>query len=172
MRQQLRQKHMKTHVQTNRAKKRPPHLTYSAFCLATRDQSRDIWRLTAAAQNANSFCPVKRTRALLESNPPRDNWIQRRRNKNVSTFGEVNPSPKSHRETFISEPEHASQNSSKSFSKSSKSLRDGHHQQKTLTKNHLNSYPFFRGKPKPSQSPPNSSQLTPTPQMSLLIQHL
>src|SRR5437660_4653317 len=101
MRQQLRQKGMKTGARMNRAKKRPPHLTYSAFCLTARDPTRGICRLSAAAKSANSFCPVKRKRALLESNPPRDNWIQRRRNKNVSLFGEAYTSPKTNLETLF-----------------------------------------------------------------------
>jgi hypothetical protein len=137
---------MKTHAQVNRAKKRPPHLTYSAFCLTARDQSRGIWRLSAAAQSANSLCPVKRKRALLESNPPRDNWIAGEEIKPVSTFGEDQPSPNQDGETFISEPRHALKNSSKPVSKSSKSFSDGQHQQKKLRKNYLNSYPFFRSK--------------------------
>src|SRR6516162_8018953 len=92
--------------------------------------------------------PVKQRPALLESNPPRDNWIERRRNKNVSAFGEAQTSPNENPETFISEPEHALQNSSKTVSKSSKTFRDGPQQQKTLTKDYLSSYPFFRSKPK------------------------
>jgi hypothetical protein len=56
----------------------------------------------------SSHRPVKQRRALLESNLPRDSWIERRRNKPVSTFGEAKTSPKATREkTFISEPEHA-----------------------------------------------------------------
>src|SRR6266581_8250126 len=94
----------------------------------------------------NSLRPVKQRRALLESNPPRDNWIERRRNKTVSSFGEAQTSPKANKETFISEPEHALQNSSETVSKSSKSFRDGQHQQKTLSKNYVASYPFFRSK--------------------------
>src|SRR5215469_622835 len=88
--------------------------------------------------------PVKQRRALLESNPPRDSWIERRRNKIVSTFGEAKTSPK---ETFISEPEHALQNSFKPVSKSSNSFRGGHRKPKPLRKNYLSSYPFFRSKP-------------------------
>src|SRR6516165_6032539 len=94
-----------------------------------------------------SHRPVKQRRALLESNPPRDNWIERRGNKNVSAFGEAQTSPNENPETFISEPEHALQNSSKTVSKSSKTFRDGPQQQKTLTRNYLSSYPFFRSKP-------------------------
>ena len=70
----------------------------------------------------NSHRPVKQRRALLESNPPRDSWIERRRNKIVPTFGEAQTSPEAKRQTFISEPEHALQNSSKTVSKSSKSF--------------------------------------------------
>src|SRR5919109_4164727 len=47
--------------------------------------------------------PVKQKRALLESNPPRDNWIDGDEIKNVS--------PNEKPETFISEPEHALKNS-------------------------------------------------------------
>ena len=89
--------------------------------------------------------PVKQKRALLESNPPRDSWIDRRRNELVSTFGEAKTSPKATLETFISEPEHAFQNSSNTVSKSSIHLLDSN--EKTLGKNHLNWYPFFRSKP-------------------------
>jgi hypothetical protein len=42
----------------------------------------------------NSHRPVKQRRALLESNPPRDNWIDGDEIKNVSrSFGEANTSP-------------------------------------------------------------------------------
>jgi hypothetical protein len=133
---------MKTDAQMNRAKKCLPHLTYSAFCLAARHRNRGIWRLTAAAKNANSFCPVKHKRALLESNPPRDNWIERRRNKNVSAFGEAKTSPNAKRETFISEPEHALKNSFPTV----QSFHDGQFNQKPLRKNYLNRHPFFRSK--------------------------
>jgi len=84
---------MKTRAQRNRAKKGPPHLTYSAFCLPAREQSRGFSRLTALVKNTNSLCPVKRRRALLESNPPRDNWSDGDEIKSVSTFGEDNTSP-------------------------------------------------------------------------------
>jgi hypothetical protein len=53
------------------------------------------------------YRPVKQTRALLESNPPRDNWIDGDEIKSVSTFGEANTSPNENWKTFISEPEHA-----------------------------------------------------------------
>jgi hypothetical protein len=56
---------------------------------------------------AKSLRPVKQKRALLESNPPRDNWIERRRNKKrLRIWGGPNL-PKWKKETFISEPEHA-----------------------------------------------------------------
>src|SRR6266480_4378531 len=93
----------------------------------------------------HSHRPAKQRRALLESNPPRDSWIERRRNKNVSTFGEAKTSPNAKRQTFISEPEHALKNSSKTISKH---LRDGQHPQKPLRKNYLSWYPFFRSKPR------------------------
>jgi len=132
-------KGMKTDAQMNRAKKCLPHLNYSAFCLAARDRNRGICRLTAATKNANSFCPVKRKRALLESNPPRDNWIERRRNKNVPAFGEAKTSPNGKRETFISEPEHALKNSFQAV----QSFHDGQFNQKPLTKTTLTGTRFF-----------------------------
>jgi hypothetical protein len=43
---------------------------------------------------------------------PRDSWIEGDEIKNVSALGEAKTSPNENRETFISEPEHASKNSS------------------------------------------------------------
>ena len=91
------------------------------------------------------YRPVKQTRALLESNPPRDNWIDGDEIKSVSTFGEANTSPNEKWKTFISEPEYALKNSSKP---NLKSFRDGTDQQKPLEKNNLSRYPFFRSKRK------------------------
>src|SRR5207244_9730997 len=48
-------------------------------------QAKRPAQLTTTLAGAIWFCPVKQRRALLKSNPPRDNWM-RRRNKNVSTF--------------------------------------------------------------------------------------
>lgn len=67
---------------------------------------------TELIKRAKLCCPVKQRQALLESNPPTDNWIERRRNKYVSTFGEAKTSPNAKKHTFISEPEHALKNSS------------------------------------------------------------
>ena len=50
---------------------------------------------------------MKQTRALLKSNPPRDNWIEGDEIKNVSILGEAQTSPRLNLETFISEPRHA-----------------------------------------------------------------
>ena len=72
--------------------------------------SARIDRLPAAALSC--CCPAKQRWALLESNPPRDSWIEGDEIKNVSAFGEAKTSPNENRETFISEPEHASKNSS------------------------------------------------------------
>ena len=104
-------------------------------------------QLTQPRERLNSYRPAKQRRALLESNPPRDSWIERRRNKNVSTFGEAKTSPNAKRQTFISEPEHALKNSSKTISTN---FRDGHQQQKPLRKNYVSWYPFFRSKPSAS----------------------
>src|SRR5579859_4627388 len=140
-------KSMKTGADSAHSKKRPPHLTYSAFCLAAKAGTTDFLQWISTAKGAHCLCPVKQKRALLESNLPRDSWIERRRNKTVSTSGEAKTSPKVISETSISEPEHAFQNSSNTVSKSSKSFRNGHWLTKPLEKNHLSSYPFFRSKP-------------------------
>ena len=88
----------------------PPHLTYSAFCLAPRLRATGFLILIAIAKNSHSFCPVKQKRALLKSNPPRDNWIEGDEIKTVSIFGEAKTSSNLRPETFISEPEHALEN--------------------------------------------------------------
>jgi hypothetical protein len=116
---------MKSRPDSDQPKNRPQHLTYSAFALAARDRTTGFLKWIGAAKSAHSLCPAKRKRALLESTPPRDSWIERRRNKTVSTFGEAKTSPKATAETVISEPEYAFQNSSNTVSKSSKSFRDG-----------------------------------------------
>jgi hypothetical protein len=85
---------MKSRADSDRPKKRPPHLTYSAFCLMARDRTTGFLKWILAAKSAHSLCPVKQKRALLESTSPRDSWIERRRNKTVSTFGEAKTSPK------------------------------------------------------------------------------
>jgi hypothetical protein len=133
---------MKAAIQTDHRKNRLPHLTYTAFGLWARVRTSGFWKLTVVVRKPNSLGPVKQTRALLESNPPRDNWIDGDEIKNVSTFGEANTSPNEKWQTFISEPEHALKNSSKTVSKY---FRDG--QTKNIRKNYLSSYPFFRSKP-------------------------
>ena len=47
--------------------------------------SKPAARLTTDPTLTTYLYPVKQKRALLKSNPPRDNWM-RRRNKNVSAF--------------------------------------------------------------------------------------
>ena len=138
---------MRTGSDRHQPEKRPSHLTYSAFCLAPRDRTSGFLEWFSAAKSAHYLCPVKQKRALLESNPPRDNWIERRRNKTVSTFGEAKTSPKAISETFILEPEHAFQNSSNTVSKSLKSFRNGHWQTKTLEKTTLAGTRFFEASP-------------------------
>ena len=95
----------------------------------------------------NSYRPVKQRRALLESNSPRDNWIERRRNKTVSTFGEAIRSPKAGPETFISEPEHAFLKLIQTCLEELKEFSGSTTSTKQSTKNHLSWYPFFRSKP-------------------------
>jgi|GEM_PF-5474172 len=48
-------------------------------------------RLHLSASPVDSHRPAKQRRALLESILPRDNWTERRRNKSVSSFREVQP---------------------------------------------------------------------------------
>jgi len=133
---------MKTHTQMNRAKKRPPHLTYGAFCLPAREQSRGFSRLTALPKNTNSLCPVKRKRALLESNPPRDNWTDGDEIKRVSPFGEANTSPNEKLGNLYFRAGACLKNSFQTV----QSFHDGQINQKPLTKNCLSRYPFFRSK--------------------------
>ena len=95
--------------------------------------------MTEPMNQVNSYCPVKQRRALLESNPPRDNWIDGDEIKSVSTFGEANTSPNEQGQTFISEPEHAFKNSSKTPATET-------------VKNYLSWYPFFRSKPRAASS--------------------
>src|SRR5207249_9824460 len=69
--------------------------------------------LTQSIKGLNSCRPVKQRRALLESNPPRVSWIERRRNKKrLRIWGGQNLPKCKQRRPFISEPEHASKNSS------------------------------------------------------------
>ena len=137
---------MKAHIQTNHRKNCLPHLTYSAFSLAARFSTTCFLKLTVSAKKRNSFGPVKHKRALLKNNPPRDSWIEGDEINTVSTFGEANTSPNLNLQTFISEPEHALENLSKPFSKSSKISLGWTVSIKHRIKNYLSSYPFFRSK--------------------------
>src|ERR1043166_2940671 len=119
----------------------PPHLTYSAFCLAPRVNATGFLDLITVAKNSHSFCPAKQKRALLKSNPPRDNWTEGDEIKSVSTFGEAKTSPNLNPETFISEPEHASENLDDS-------ARSKFNTTEQTNKNTLSRCPFFRSKPK------------------------
>jgi len=142
---------MKSHLTTDCSQNRTPHLAYNAFCLVGRDRTtpfserkKALSDLLAAAltwplQRSNSYRPVKQKRALLESDPPRDSWIERRRNKTVSTFGEAKTSPKATVETFISEPEHASQNSSKTCLEELEEFSRWTSATKNIRKNYLSS---------------------------------
>ena len=152
---------MKSHLTTDCSQNRAPHLAYNAFCLAGRDRTTPFSErkkalsdllaaaLTCPRQRSNSYRPVKQKRALLESNPPRDSWIERRRNKTVSTFGEAKTSPKARQpwRPLFQSPEHASQTHPKPVSKSSKSFRGGHQQPKTLGKTTLARTRFFEASP-------------------------
>src|SRR5213594_938450 len=89
-------------------------------------------------RRVRSACPVKQRRALLKSNPPRDNWIEGDEIKSVSTLGEPKSSPRVNLETFISEPCHALKNLG----------APGANRSKKLTKNSLSECPFFRSKHK------------------------
>ena len=50
---------------------------------------------------------MKQRRALLESNPPRDNWIDGDEIETLCAFGEAKTSPNGNPANSISEPEHA-----------------------------------------------------------------
>ena len=99
--------------------------------------------LKTMRQRVKSICPVKQKRALLKSNPPRDNWIDGDEIKNVSTFGEANTSPKPVRRMIISEPEHAL----KTWVAGARA--SGPIQPRQLLKNHLSNCPLFRSKRTP-----------------------
>jgi len=85
-----------------------------------------------------SFRLVKQKRALLKSNPPRDNRNEGDEIKTVSNFGEANASPIYIVKTFISEPSYALKNLGEGASAP---------QSRTNRKNTLNWCPFFRSKP-------------------------
>ena len=63
--------------------------------------------LTPPRVRFDSCRPVKQRRALLESNPPRDSWIDGDEIENVGAFGEAETSPNGSSADSISEPEHA-----------------------------------------------------------------
>jgi hypothetical protein len=82
---------------------------------------------------------VKQKRALLKSNPPRDNWTEVDETKTVSIFGEAKTSPNLVPETFISEPEHALENLDVP-------ARSAFNSTELINKNSLSRSPFFRSK--------------------------
>jgi hypothetical protein len=133
---------MRTCAQRNRAKKEPLHLTYSAFCLLARDRSRPLSELIATTKNPNSLCPVKRKRALLESNPPRDNWTDGDEIKRVSTFGEANTSPNEN----LGDLYFRARACLKKLIPNRPEFPRWTNQPKTINKNCLSRYPFFRSK--------------------------
>ena len=133
---------MKASDPTELKKIQPPHLSYSAFCLAPRLRTTCFLKLTSSAKSSNCFCPVKQKRALLKSNSPRDNWTEGDEIIRLHLWGAKN-SPNLNLETFISEPSHALKN----FPGPSKTdFPAGQNKQATLKTNHSNSYPFFRSK--------------------------
>src|SRR5215471_2934880 len=160
---------MKTLRQTNPPQIRPPHLTYSAFCLTPRDPTTGFSRLTAVAKNPNFLCPVKQKRALLESTPPRDNWTEGDEIKPSPLFGEAASLPKKKSGDLY-------------FRAESCLIKLFQHiillcwktQIQTARKDSLSRYPFFRSKRKHffSKPPPripgtrvnpsNSDQIRPT----------
>jgi len=117
----------------------PLHLTYEAFSLAPRVKATGFLTLSAVVKNSHSFCPVKQKRALLKSNPPRDNWTEGDEIMIVSTFGEAKISPNVCSETFISEPSHALKNLERVACCQSNTTEQ-------INKNTLSRCPFFRGK--------------------------
>src|SRR5215831_4807205 len=131
---------MKTGLDVHRRKNCPRHLGYSAFSLATRGRTTRFLSLTTVSKNSICLCPVKQKRALLKSNPPRDNWIEGDEINRLHIWG-AQHSPNANRETFISEPSHALKNFEPiSTSKSSTTQQ--------TNKNTLSRPPFFRSKRK------------------------
>jgi len=130
---------MKSSLDADRRKIWPPHLTYSAFCLAARVPLTGLLMLTAVPKNAHSFCPVKQKQALLKSNPPRDNWTEGDEIKTVSTFGELKTPPMPIWRPLFQSPSHALKNLERIARRQSNTT--------VLTnKNTLSRCPFFRGK--------------------------
>src|SRR5207245_375632 len=121
-------------------KKCPLHLTYSAFCLAARVRTTCFLKLTPSGKSSNCFCPVKQKRALLKSNPPRDNWTESDEIIRLHMWGAKN-SPHDSLETFISEPSYALENLEYPARSESNSTEQ-------TNKNTLSRCPFFRGKRK------------------------
>jgi len=130
---------MKTHLDADHRKIWPPHLTYNAFSLALRVKATGFLNLNAVVKNSYCFCPAKQKRALLKSNPPRDNWTEGDEIKNVSVFGEAQTSPSLNPETIISEPSYALKNLEWVACCVSHTIQQ-------ITKNTLSRCPFFRSK--------------------------
>src|SRR5215469_2388432 len=95
--------------------------------------------LTAVPKNPICLCPVKQKRALLKSNPPRDNWIEGDEINRLYIWGAKN-SPNANPETFISEPSHALKNFEHTIGPDLDTT-------KQIDKNTLSRCPFFRSKP-------------------------
>ena len=132
---------MKTRADIDQPKNRLAHLTYSASCLPARDRTTAFLKWIGAAKSAHSLCPVKQKRALLESNPPRDNWIEGDEINRLRIWGAKN-SPNANPETFISEPSHALKNFEHTIGPDLDTT-------KQIDKNTLSRCPFFRSKPIP-----------------------
>src|ERR1043165_5903867 len=93
-------------------------------------------------QRVGSACPVKQTRALLKSNPPRDNWIEGDEKKTSPALGRPKPPQDSIWRPLF-----------QSLVMPQKNLgvgacAPGANQPKKLAKNSLSQCPFFRSKRK------------------------
>src|ERR1043165_586799 len=91
-------------------------------------------------QRVGSACPVKQTRALLKSNPPRDNWIEGDEIKTSPSLGRPKPPQDSIWRPLF-----------QSLVMPQKNLgvgacAPGANQPKKLAKNSLSQCPFFRSK--------------------------
>jgi hypothetical protein len=84
--------------------------------------------------------PVKQKRALLKSNPPRDNWIEGDEIKSVSICWGGQNLPNNNLETIISEPSHALKNLGLGAG-APRSVNP------KAVKTSLSDCPFFRSKP-------------------------
>jgi hypothetical protein len=99
--------------------------------------------LKTKGQPLHCFCPVKQKRALLRSNPPRDNWIEGDE-INVSTVGRVKP-PQNRSGEQLFQSRACLENLGRGGARTSRSKLTTESR-----KNYVSNCPFFRSKPIPN----------------------